>query len=341
MTDAFDRPTGPSASTPSDPADPALRLAAQVEMFSNRLRKTLRHLSKWARKEGIECFRVYDADIPEVPLAVDRYADHAHVALYLGAHAPPPALAEAWLAAMADAVARVLAIDPAHVHVKGRAPQAGAAQYEKLADTGRRFPVREAGLTFLVNLDDYVDSGLFLDHRPMRAMVAAESAGKDVLNLFAYTGAFTVHAAGGGARSTTTVDMSQTYLDWARDNLAANRLDGPEHRFIRADILAWLEDEPATPAWDLVVLDPPTFSNSKKMRQTLDIQRDHAALLNAVMARVRPGGVVYFSTNFRKFKPVPEAFAQASRVEEISARTVPPDFRDKKIHRAWRLVRRA
>ncbi|MCC6624244.1 MAG: class I SAM-dependent methyltransferase [Deltaproteobacteria bacterium] len=310
-------------------------------MLGNRLRKTMRHLGKWARRDGVTCLRLYDADIPEIPLAVDRYEDHAHVAVYLG-KTPPEA---AWLDAMRRAVAATLEIPQAHVHMKDRAPQRQSGdddQYGKLGESGRRLVVSEGGLAFLVNLDDYVDTGLFLDHRPMRAMVRAEARDKDVLNLFAYTGAFTVYAAAGGARSTTTVDMSQTYLSWAADNLAQNGIasgPGTPHALVRADVLAWL-DEPVTARWDLVVVDPPTFSNSKRMRGTWDVQRDHAWLLGRVMARVSPGGVVYFSSNLRRFKPTPEAFVDCLRVEEISHLTVPPDFRDKKIHRAWRLVRR-
>jgi len=300
-------------------------------MLGNRLTKTLKHLSKWAKREQVECFRVYDADIPEIPLAIDRYADHAHVALYVSG----VERSRAWLEAMCTTIAEVLVVPRAHVHLKDRAPQQGLTQYEKLAELNHRVIVREAGLKLIVNLDDYVDTGLFLDHRPMRAMVGAEARGKDVLNLFAYTGAFSVHAAAGGARSTTTVDMSQTYCDWARDNLSFNGFAGSAHTIIRADVLAWL-DEPVSAQWDLVVVDPPTFSNSKRMRATWDVQRDHVGLLAAVMRRVRPGGVVYFSTNYRKFKPDEQAFG-AARAVEISARSVPPDFRDKKIHRAWRL----
>ena len=201
-----------------------------------------------------------------------------------------------------------------------------------------RFVVHEGGSRFWVNLSDYLDTGLFLDHRVMRGLVRAEASGKDVLNLFAYTGAFTVHAAAGGACGTVTVDMSRTYLDWARDNLALNGLGGPHHHLVQADALRWLDEAPAS-RWDLVVCDPPTFSNSKRMEASFDVQRDHVRLLRAVLRVTRPGGVVYFSTNFRRFKPEPEAF-EGTRVLEISDRTVPEDFRDKRIHRAWRIEKR-
>lgn len=306
-------------------------------MLGNRLVKNLRHLAKWARREGITCFRVYDCDIPELPLTVDRYltddGEHAVAWLWEGKQARP----RDWIAAVCQAIAAALDLPEAHLHLKVRARQEGLSQYEKLENSGQRLRVQEGGLTFLVNLEDYLDTGLFLDHRPLRARVRAEAAGKDVLNLFAYTGAFSVHAAAGGARSTTTVDMSQTYLDWARDNLAANGLTGDAHRFVRADILQWLET-PTDQRWDLAIVDPPTFSNSKKMRASFDVQRDHAPLLLGVIARMRPGGVVYFSTNHRRFKLDEAALAPRARLEELSAISVPPDFRDRKIHRSWRLA---
>ena len=209
--DAAARPDMDDAAARPDVDD--ARIATQAEMLGNRLRKTMRHLGKWAKREHIECMRLYDVDIPEIPLAIDRYGEHAHVSLYVG----PVPRSGAWMQAMAAVVADALGIARDHVHVKDRAPQrqSGDDQYQRLGDAGRRLVVHEGGLKFLVNLDDYVDTGLFLDHRPMRAMVRGEARDKDVLNLFAYTGAFSVHAAAGGARTTTTVDMSATYLEWA------------------------------------------------------------------------------------------------------------------------------
>ena len=315
---------------------------AQAEMLENRLRKNLRHLTKWARREQVTCFRLYDADIPEVPLAIDRYGDHAQVALYVGKDPRSPA----WMAAMVEVVARVLGIASANVHIKDRAPQRVEGhddQYEKRDARGERLVVNESGLRFFVNLTDYLDTGLFLDHRPMRAMVRADAANKTVLNLFAYTGAFTVYAVAGGARASTTIDMSATYLAWAADNMRLNGIacgPGTPHELVRADVLAWL-DEPAQPRFDLAIVDPPTFSTSKRMRGTWDVQRDHAWLLARVAAHVRPGGSVYFSTNARRFKPVPEAFAEFGRVEDISSASIPPDFRDPKIHRAWKMTKRS
>ena len=306
-------------------------------MLANRLAKNVRHLAKWARREAVTCYRVYDCDIPELPLTVDRYLaeDGAHAVAWLWESKIERS--RAWVRAMCQAIAGTLGVADERLHLKVRARQEGSAQYEKLQASGQRLKVEEGGLTFLVNFEDYLDTGLFLDHRPLRARVRAEAAGKDVLNLFAYTGAFSVHAAQGGARSTTTIDMSQTYLDWARDNFAVNRLLGDAHHFVRADILQWL-DTPTGTRWDLAIVDPPTFSNSKKMRASFDVQRDHVPLLGAVLGRMRPGGVVYFSTNHRRFKLDEEALTPLARIEELAAMSVPFDFRDRKIHRAWRLA---
>jgi len=324
-------------SEPASEADPAVeRIADQAEMLGNRLAKNVRHLAKWSRRESVTCYRVYDCDIPELPLTIDRYLteDGEHAVAWLWESKLERS--RDWVRTMCGAIARTLGITDERLHFKVRARQEGTSQYERLHASGRRLKVQEGGLTFLVNLEDYLDTGLFLDHRVLRARVRAEAAGKDVLNLFAYTGAFSVHAAAGGARSTTTVDMSQTYLDWARDNFAANGLLGDAHHFVRADILQWLEP-PTDLRWDLAIVDPPTFSNSKKMRGAFDVQRDHVPLLTAVIARMRPGGVVYFSTNHRRFKLDEAALAPVARLEELSALSVPFDFRDRKIHRSWRL----
>lgn len=311
-------------------------VSAAATAFANRLKKRARHLRKWAAREGVSCYRLYDRDIPEVPLAVDWYEGRLHVAEYArGGEGPQD---DAWVAAMVDAAREALAVPADGVFVKRRERQRGLSQYDKVDATGARFVVREDGLRLLVNLTDYLDTGLFLDHRVTRRMVREEARGERVLNLFAYTGAFTVHAAAGGAASTTTVDLSRTYLDWARDNLAENGFAvGAAHELVQADVTRWVRDAPAG-RWGLVVLDPPTFSNSKRMDEVFDVQRDHVGLLQAVYRLTRPGGVVYFSTNYRRFKPEPAAFAGATRVEEISDRTVPEDYRNSRIHRAWRIV---
>jgi 23S rRNA G2069 N7-methylase RlmK/C1962 C5-methylase RlmI len=219
--------------------DPA-RLERQAEMLRGRLRKTARHLGRWARREGVTCYRLYDRDIPEVPLTIDRYDDRLVIARWERGDDDP-----AWLDAMTAAAAAALEIDGARVHTRVRRRQRGAAQYERLAERGERHVVGEGGLRFWVNLDDYLDTGLFLDHRWARARVRAQAAGKRVLNLFCYTGAFTVYAAAGGAAATTSVDLSSTYLAWAADNHALNGLAGPAHELVRADVLAWLAAPPA------------------------------------------------------------------------------------------------
>lgn len=303
--------------------------------FGNRLRKRFKHLKKWAKRGGVSCYRVYDADLPQVPLVVDYYQGRLHIAEWVK-KAPLPDTTLTELIAIAS---EALGVDHTLVFHKQRDRQRGKSQYERVSQDGCRFPVQEGGHEFWVNLSDYVDTGLFLDHRDTRARVQAESAGKDVLNLFAYTGAFSVYAAAGAAASTTTVDLSATYLDWAAENFELNGMEGGKHVIVRADVLRWLS-EVAPSSYDLVVLDPPTFSNSKKMLDILDIQRDHRQLLGDVARVTRPGGVVYFSTNFRRFKPDDDAFEAFSEIDEITSKTIPEDFRNKRIHRCWRLVRR-
>lgn len=320
--------------------DEAQRVTAQAAMFANRLRKNDRHLQRWARREGVRCYRVYDCDIPELPLSVDRYED----ALVIAWFAPPraPADPDAFLAAMVDAAAGALGVAPRDVYARIRAPQKGASQYTRLAPEPAPRIVTEDGLRFEVDLAAHVDVGLFLDHRPLRKEVRERAAGRDVLNLFCYTGAFSVHAAAGGARTTVSVDLNRNYLATAERNFEINNLADPAtHRFVRDDVMRWLF-EARSERFDIAVVDPPTFSNSKKMDGVFDVQRAHPELLAGVIACMRPGGVIYFSTNHRKFRPAFDAIpaAQAKRIaapEELSHRSVPPDFRDRRIHRAWRL----
>ncbi len=300
-------------------------------MLVNRLVKNDRHLAKWARREGVSCYRVYDADIPEFPLAVDRYEDCLHVSEYRRRHTLMPEEYRAWLQMSAEAMQQALNVPPDKVFFKEREPQKGVQQYEKREDKGQEMIAQEGGLKFWVNLNDYLDTGLFLDHRPLRQLVRQEAAGKDVLNLFAYTGSFTVYAAAGGAATTTTIDLSNTYLDWAQRNLALNQLDDPRrHQFVRADVKAWLRQRP-TQVYDLIVLDPPTFSNSKAMYDILDTQRDHPELINGCLARLRPGGKLYFSNNYRRFRLEAEAI-QSDKIRDITKQSIPPDFRNDKIH---------
>jgi len=308
----------------------------QAEMFRNRLKKRAHHLRKWPRR-GITCYRLYDRDIPEVPLAVDLYDGCLHLAEYDRPHDRTPAQHADWLDLMARAAGEELGIPPADVFLKRRQRQRGHDQYDRFADAGRVFTVAEGGLRFRVNLSDYLDTGLFLDHRITRSMVRDAAAGRRFLNLFAYTGAFTVYAAAGGAASTTTVDLSRTYLDWARENLALNGFAGDAHRTVRSDAAAFLGEYQPGPVWDLAVVDPPTFSNSKTLDRDWDVQRDHAELLTRLAARMAPGGVIFFSTNFRRFGLDEPALAGLD-VREITRQTIPDDFRNQRIHRCWRLT---
>ncbi len=309
-----------------------------AEMLANRLRKRARHLRKWARREGIDAYRVYDRDIPELPLAIDRYLDHLHVAEYArttSGDGPPVG----WLDACVAAAAATLEVRPDSVHVKRRERQRGKAQYSRMGESARRLIVEERGLSFAVNLDDYLDTGLFLDHRRTRARIRDEAADKDVLNLFGYTGSFSVYAADGGARTTTTIDLSTTYLEWARENFLLNGFDDFErHRLVRDDVIGTLDRGGSVrPAFDVVIVDPPTFSNSKRMARSFDLRRDHAPLLRFALAHLRPGGVVYFSTNARRFR-LADADVIGAHGEEITEHTVPLDFRRRRPHRCWRFV---
>lgn len=300
-------------------------------MLVNRLLKMDRHLLKWARREGVTCYRVYDADIPEFPLAIDRYEDCLHVSEYRRKHSLFPEEYRAWRAGCREAMAQALKVPHEKIFFKERDHQKGSQQYEKREDTGEFQVVQEGGLQFWVNLSDYLDTGLFLDHRPLRARVREQAEEKDVLNLFAYTGSFSVYAAAGGARSTTTIDLSNTYLDWARRNMELNGLAHEDrHLFVRADVKAWLRQRPTT-RYDLIILDPPTFSNSSAMYDILDTQRDHPELINGCLDRLNPGGRLYFSTNYRRFKLEAEAI-RCTNVQDISRQTIPPDFRNDKIH---------
>ena len=318
--------------------------------FANRIARNARHWGKWARRRGIQCYRVYDRDIPEFAFCLDVYGDRAHLQEYdwAGARdalvndtiAVDTAAREAWLSQAHLAAAEGLGLDSARVIVKRRVKRRGLAQHQKSGRPGEDFVVEEGGHRFIVNLEAYLDTGLFLDHRNTRAMVAAEAAGQRVLNLFCYTGSFTVYAARAGAAASLSIDLSATYLDWARRNFELNGVDAQRHRLERGDVLEWLgEAARAERRFDLIVLDPPSFSTSKSMRETLDIQRDHPELMSACTRLLPRGGVLYFSTNLRSFKLDDSALAGLTG-EEISARTVPEDFRNRRIHRCWRLTRR-
>jgi 23S rRNA (guanine2445-N2)-methyltransferase / 23S rRNA (guanine2069-N7)-methyltransferase len=317
-------------------------LTPGAEMVANRLRKNLKQLGKWARQEGLCCYRLYDADMPEYSLAIDLYEGAerwAHVQEYAAPKSIDPDKARARLKEALSAIPVALELPVANIFLKVREKQKGKSQYERLAERGEFHEVREDGLKLLVNFTDYLDTGLFLDHRLTRRLIGERAAGKRFLNLFCYTGAATVHAAAGKARSTTSVDMSRTYLDWARRNMLVNDFTGKQHEYVQADVFAWLE-EARDRRYDLIFLDPPTFSTSKRMEGTLDIQRDHVRLIEATGRLLATGGELVFSCNFRRFK-LDVAALSGFEIEDLTKATIPRDFaRDPRIHKCFRLRHR-
>ena len=306
-----------------------------AEMFANRIRKNLRRLERWARRQDISCYRIYDADMPEYAVVIDRYEDAYHVAEYRAPAGVEPAAAARRLGEVQRVLPEVLGTTA--IHYRQRLRQKGRDQYQRRASGGKLKEVREGRARFLVNLDDYLDTGLFLDHRLLRQRIAAEAAGTKFLNLFAYTASASVHAALAGAASTTSVDMSRTYIDRAAQNFALNRLptNASQHQLIQADCLEWLRQ--AAGSYDLIMLDPPSFSNSKRMQASFDVQRDHPALVRAALAMLAAGGVLYFSNNLRSFKIDQSLLAEFS-AEDISAATIDVDFAKKPgIHRCWKI----
>lgn len=307
--------------------------------FANRLRKNFRHFKRWAERQRLSAYRVYDRDLPEYPFVVEWYAGRVHLVEFPRRREREGAskLREEVFATVVE----VLEVEPSLVFTKTHLPQPwGQTQYGRQGEAGKLFPVEEHGLKLLVNLSDYLDTGLFLDHRTTRARVGAQAKGKRFLNLFSYTGAFTVHAGAGGATSTQSVDLSNTYLDWAGQNLALNGLTGKSHALIRADVTEWVKDAGQGPdRYDLVVLDPPSFSASKKMTHSLNIQRDHVKLISNTLKLVAPKGLLYFSTNYRGFKLDAAAF-KGPTFEELTPKSLPDDIHQRDIHRCW-LVRPA
>ncbi len=304
--------------------------------FANRLRKNAKRLGKWARRNGIECYRLYDADLPDYAVAIDRYRDAVVVAEYAAPPEVDSTVAERRLAEAVALVPEVLGVDPADVHVRVRKRQRGSAQYEPLARRGGSLEVAEGGLKFLVNLTDYLDTGLFLDHRITRSMIRDLAEGRRFANLFCYTGTATVYAAAGGAASTVSVDLSTTYLEWARRNLELNGFAGPDHTLVRADAGEWLAgQEPGS--LDLVFCDPPTFSNSARMEGTFDVRRDQGRLLRAVRRVLADDGAALFSTNSRSFKLDEAALEGLFEVEDVTEATTPEDFLRRRPHRCWLL----
>ncbi|MCF7221088.1 bifunctional 23S rRNA (guanine(2069)-N(7))-methyltransferase RlmK/23S rRNA (guanine(2445)-N(2))-methyltransferase RlmL [Marilutibacter chinensis] len=314
-------------------------------MVANRLRRNLRKLKGWRRQQGIGCFRAYDADLPEYAAAIDVYeTDESppRTFLHVQEYAAPASIPEADQRRRRNellaAAREVFGVPREQLALKTRARGKGGSKYGAFDQRGELLVVREGAARLRVNLFDYLDTGLFLDHRPMRQRLHEEARGKRFLNLFGYTGAATVQAAVGGAAATTTVDLSATYLQWCADNLAANGIGGRTHALVQADVMAWLAADRGE--YDLVFCDPPTFSNSKRA-DDFDVQARHVELLKLAVARLAPAGVLYFSNNFRRFRLDDAAVAVFADCEEISAATIPPDFeRNPRIHRCWRLTRR-
>lgn len=311
---------------------------SKLQMLENRLVKVFKHLRKTARRQNITCYRVYDDDIPEFPFSIELYEDHVYVAEYHRQHGMEEEEHERWLDSSLEVIAKVLETAPEKIWVKQRQRKASRQdQYEKLSFESHEMVAHEAGLSFKVNLSDYLDTGLFLDHRITRGMVKNEAAGKKVLNLFCYTGSFSVYAAAGGATRITSVDLSKTYLAWGEENMKLNGFDPAKYEFVHADVLQYLDTLPAN-EYDIVVLDPPTFSNSKRMKDFLDIQRDHVMILNKVLNATRPGGIVYFSNNYRRFVLETEQI-NATEIKDITAQTIPFDFQQKLIRKCYRITR--
>jgi 23S rRNA (guanine2445-N2)-methyltransferase / 23S rRNA (guanine2069-N7)-methyltransferase len=318
----------------------------ELDDFAGRLTKRARHFRRWPDR-GIFCYRLYDRDCPDVPVVIDRYEDHAHIFELEREHSRTVAQHAEWKDEISKRTAAILEIPLANVHMKDRPKQRGLSQHERQDDAGIIIPVREAGLRFEVNLTDYTDTGLFLDHRNTRAMVRDIAQGERVLNLFCYTGSFSVYAAAGGAETTTSVDLSNTYLDWTARNFALNNIRGvgaqsnAAHRLVRADTMDFLAQHPQDPegVYDLAIVDPPTFSNSKMTEADWEVQSRHIELLALLTPLMSRGGTIFFSNNFRTFKLDEEGVAALGLQSiEISRRTVPEDYRNERIHRCWKMT---
>ena len=293
-----------------------------VEQFANRIKKNIKTASKWAKRENIHCYRIYDADLPEYAVAVDRYEDWLHVQEYVPPKSIDPAVAERRLLDVLSALPEVTGVPAEKIVLKRRERQSGKRQYEKQSDEKRTMVVREGQVNILVNLKDYLDTGLFLDHRPTRLEIAKLAANKRFLNLFCYTATASVHAAAAGA-TCTSVDMSRTYINWGRDNFSLNNIDPDAHPFVQADCLQWLKDDQGE--YDIIFMDPPSFSNSKRMEGVLDIQRDHVDLIRMAMERLATGGTLIFSCNLRKFEMEYDALSDLD-VKDVSAKSIPSDY---------------
>ncbi|MBL7710411.1 MAG: class I SAM-dependent methyltransferase [Chitinophagaceae bacterium] len=313
--------------------------ADKLIMFRNRLAKVWRHLAKQAKRQGISCYRVYDHDLPEFPFCIEFYGDKLYVAEYKRQHGMTEEEHDEWTERSLEVMTEVLGVSKEKIFLKLRQRKPGRlGQYQKYDEVQHEFEVTENGLKFIVNLSDYLDTGLFLDHRITRQMVKEQSSGKKVLNLFAYTGSFSVYAAAGAAEEVITADLSKTYLNWAERNLQLNGFtDAAKYKFVHIDVKQYLKTIPPG-YFDMIIMDPPTFSNSKRMEDILDIQRDHVILINQCIAGLKPGGILYFSTNFRKFELDKEKI-NASSIKDITKATTPFDFGGKLFRWCFYLVK--
>ena len=300
----------------------------KYSMFRNRLEKVYRHLSRQARRQNISCYRVYDHDLPEFPFIIEFYGDRLYVAEYKRRHSLDDDQYELWMKECKQIMTEVLEINFENIFLKLRQRKEGRlGQYQKLDEEKNEFLVNENGLKFIINLSDYLDTGLFLDHRITRQMVRVLSAEKKVLNLFCYTGSFSVYAAAGKASKIVSVDLSKTYLNWVERNMQENFVDFNRHEVVHADVLQYLKKLPAE-SFDLIIMDPPTFSNSKRMEDFLDIQKDHVQLINDCIRLLNAEGILFFSTNYSKFL-LDKANINASEIKDITKATTPFDFEGK------------
>lgn len=304
--------------------------------FENRLTKVAKHFGKSARKQQISCYRVYAIDLPEFPFIIDVYKDVIYVAEYKSKHKLDEETYQNWLNTSLEIIKKVFAVEEKEIYLKLRERQKGDQQYNKLSSEKSEKIVDENGLSFIVNLSDYLDTGLFLDHRITRQKVRELSDGKRVLNLFAYTGSFTVYAASGNARKITTVDLSRTYINWAKRNLTYNKLyDDTKHEFIQEDVLQYIKTIPKK-SYDVIILDPPTFSNSKRMNTVLDIQRDHVGIINQCLEILDENGILIFSTNYRNFE-LDVQYITSTKIKDITRETTPFDFEGKLQRKCYKI----
>ncbi len=311
----------------------------KIIMFRNRLQKVYRHISRQAKRFRVSCYRVYDHDLPEFPFCIEIYEDKLYVAEYKRRHGMSDQEHGEWIQQSLHVMSEILQMPEENIFLRLRQRKPGRlGQYQRIGKQQHEFIVFENELKFIVNLSDYLDTGLFLDHRITREKIKAEAKNKKVLNLFCYTGSFSVYAAAGEADEVVSVDLSKTYLDWAERNMQENGFsDKRKYQFVQADIKQYLKDLPEN-YFDIIVMDPPTFSNSKRMEDFLDIQRDHAELINDCLLVMRPGGVLYFSTNYRKFILDKEKI-NTNSIEDITKATTPFDFEGKLLRYCFKIMK--